>query len=102
MKTKPVRRINVNFPEALLLELKRSIPARERNRFIVEATEKELKRARLLAVLDDLRRQPAWKAADHPDLGSVEDVDRYVRQVREAWGPYSWEERSDTQDGQDA
>ena len=80
----------------------RSIPARERNRFIVEATEKELKRAQLQGVLNDLRRQPAWEATDHPDLASASDVDHYIRQVREAWRPYSWEERTDAPDGQDA
>jgi hypothetical protein len=67
------------------------IPARERNQFIVSATEKELKRARLAAGLEDLRREPVWSEADHPDLKTSEAIDRYVRQLREDWQPYPTE-----------
>lgn len=86
------KRINVTFPTSLLEELRRHVPARERNRFIVEATQKEIKLARLAAVLEDLRLSPAWSEEDHPDLMTVEDIDHYVRQLRKAWMPHSWDE----------
>jgi metal-responsive CopG/Arc/MetJ family transcriptional regulator len=41
MTSETAKRINVTFPTSLLEELGRFVPARERNRFIVEATEKE-------------------------------------------------------------
>jgi metal-responsive CopG/Arc/MetJ family transcriptional regulator len=49
--TEATRRINVTFPVSLLEELRRYVPRRKRSEFIAEATEKELKRVRLLKVL---------------------------------------------------
>lgn len=92
MAAEATKRINVTFPVSLLEELRRYVPRRERNRFIVEATEKELKRTRLRKVLEDLRREPAWSDEDHPDLMTVEDVNRYVRRLRETWMPRTWDE----------
>ncbi len=92
MTTETLKRINVTFPVSLLEELRRYVPRRERSKFIVEATEKELKRTRLQKVLEDLRREPAWSDEDHPDLMTVEDVNRYVRRLRETWMPRTWDE----------
>ncbi len=88
----PTRRINVSFAEPVLELLERIVPPRERNRFIVEATEQALRRQRLRAMIASLRREPAWSAKDHPDLMTIEDVDRYVRQQRESWMPHTWDE----------
>ena len=92
MSAEASKRINVTFPISLLEELRHLIPRRERNRFIVEATERSLKQIRLKKVVADLREQPAWSDEDHPDLMTVEDVNRYVRQLRETWMPRSWDE----------
>jgi len=92
MATETLKRVNVTFPVSLLEELRRYVPRRERNNFIVEATEKELKRTRLQKVLEDLHREPAWSDEDHPDLMTVEDVNRYVRRLRETWMPRTWDE----------
>jgi len=92
MKIAEKQRINVTFPVDLLAELNRLVPPRQRNRFIVEATEQALRRTRLDQVLAELRREPAWKDQDHPDLLTVSDVNRYVRRFRQAWTPRSWEE----------
>lgn len=83
-----VQRINVTIPASLLEEIRRYVPRRERNRFIVRAAEKELGRIKLRKILEDLRRRPAWADEDHPDLRTAEDVDRYVRSLREAWGAH--------------
>jgi len=83
------KRVNVTFPVTLLEELRTYVPRRERNEFILEATEKQI---RFKKVLEDLRREPAWSDEDHPDLMTVEDVNRYVRQLRETALPRSWDE----------
>ncbi|MBU1662193.1 MAG: hypothetical protein KKD28_12065 [Chloroflexi bacterium] len=90
--TVETKRINVTLPVRLLEEMRRYIPKRERNKFIVEATEQELQRAKLKAVLEDLRREPAWSDEDHPDLMTVDDVNRYVRELRERSMPQTWDE----------
>jgi len=87
-----VKRISVTFPVSVLEELRQYVPPRERSRFIVEATERALRQRRLAKVLEDLRREPAWSDEDHPDLITVEDVNRYVRRLRETWMPRSWDE----------
>ena len=93
MTTREVARINVAFPAPLIAEMEKYIPRGERNRFIVEAAEKELRRRRFKAVLEELRREPAWSDEDHPDLMTIEDVDRYVRRLRETAMPRTWDER---------
>jgi hypothetical protein len=86
------KRINVSFPEPVLELLEAVVPPRERNAFIVGATEQALRRERLRRVIEALREEPAWSDEDHPDLMTVEDVDRYVRRLRETWMPRSWDE----------
>ena len=86
------KRINVTFPESVLDLLESVVPARKRNAFIVEATEEALRRERLGKVIETLREKPAWSDEDHPNLMTVEDVDRYVRRLRETWMPRSWDE----------
>jgi len=90
MTGEATRRINVTLPVDLLQELKRHTGRRERNRFIVEATEKELRRRKLLVALAD--SAGAWSEEDHPDLSSADDVERYVREMRESWEPRPWED----------
>lgn len=80
-----LRRINVTFPVGVLEALEDVVPARRRNRFIVEATEHALQRAQLAQVLEELRATAAWDEDDHPDLVTVDDVDRYVRTLRAGW-----------------
>jgi hypothetical protein len=87
MSSDRTTRINLTIPNSLLDELRRYVPPRERNQFIVSATEKELKRARLAAVLEDLQREPAWSVEDHPDL-ETRGYRRYVRKPAR-WLPYS-------------
>jgi hypothetical protein len=86
------KRINVAFPDSVLELLESVVPPRKRNTFIVEATEEALRRERLRVVLQSLGDKPAWSDEDHPDLMTVEDVDRYVRRLRETWMPRSWDE----------
>jgi hypothetical protein len=84
------KRVNVTFPESVLDLLASVVPPRKRNTFIVEATEEALRRERQLAAIR--ASSGAWSDEDHPDLMTVEDVDRYVRRLRETWMPRSWDE----------
>ena len=83
-------RINVALPAALLEEFKATVPPRQRNQFIVELVERELRRLRLLKAWEEAGG--AWSDEDHPDLKTEEDIDRYVRRLRESWMPRSWDE----------
>jgi hypothetical protein len=76
--------------DPLVLELLETVvPSRERNAFIVAATEEALRREQLRKVTRALREKPAWSDEDHPDLMTLKDVDRYVRRLRETWMPRS-------------
>ncbi|MCX6030320.1 MAG: hypothetical protein NT169_13625 [Chloroflexi bacterium] len=86
----PRKRISVTFPTSVLELLESVVPSRGRNAFIVEATEEALHREHLLQALR--ASSGAWSDEDHPDLMTVEDVDRYVRRLRETWMPRSWDE----------
>ena len=81
----PKQRINILFPRPLLEDLRRYVPARQRSRVVVEATQEKLQRLKLLAALDSLAKEPAWKAEDHPDLKTGQDIDRWVENMRQSW-----------------
>ncbi|HMR66582.1 MAG TPA: hypothetical protein PKE64_21425 [Anaerolineae bacterium] len=92
MATEESKRINVTLPADLLDELREEIPRRERNQFIVDVLEKELRKLRLKRVLDQLRQKAAWSDEDHPNLTTVEEVNVYVRELRESSLPRNWDE----------
>ena len=83
------RRINVTFPIKVLELVSAVVPPRERNRFIVKATEEAARRERLRKALRTAAG--AWKLEDHPELATPEDADRWVRQLREyGHSSYDW------------
>jgi hypothetical protein len=79
----PTRRIIVAFPESLLGDIDRFVPARKRNEVIVAATEDLVRKMRLLVVLDETAG--AWTDENHPDLSTSEDVELWLRDVRARW-----------------
>jgi hypothetical protein len=83
-------RINVALPAALLEEFKAAVPPRKRNQFIVELVERELRRLRLLKAWDEAGG--AWSDEDYPHLKTREDIDQWVRSLRERSMPRSWDE----------
>jgi len=78
-------RINVNFPKALLDELRRCVPVRERSALIVRATERELRRVRLQGSLAALATEPAWTLKHHPELTDGPAIDHVLAESRAAW-----------------
>ncbi len=93
------KRVNVTFPESLLEEIQEYVPQRERNKFIVDLVEKELQRLRLHKAIHE--SAGAWSDEDHPDLMTVEDVNQYVRRLRETAMPRSWDEIAEEAKGND-
>ena len=84
MATK-LERVTIYFPKPLLDDLRKYVPARKRSAVIVEATEKEMRKVKLLAALDDA--YGAWSDEDHPELATDEDIERYVHELRARWKP---------------
>jgi len=82
--TKATQRVNVTFPVEVLENLEKLLAPRQRNRFIVEATARALQDTQLDRALNALLEEPAWTDENHPDLMSIEDVDHYVRTLRES------------------
>lgn len=77
----PATRINVTLPKLLSEEFKRLVPARQRNKFIVDLVEREVRRLHWEQIL--AATAGAWSDQDHADLQSDEDIERYVRCLRE-------------------
>lgn len=43
------------------------------------------RKAQLREMLEEMREDPIWTDENHPDLNTVEDVNRYVRELRHSW-----------------
>ena len=101
MKTKTAKtiaaRINVALPDELLQEFRETIPARQRNQFIVDLIRHELQKRRLHKAWDDAAG--AWSDEDYPHLKTAEDIDQWVRSLRERSMPRSWDEIIGEQSG---
>lgn len=66
------RRAHIVLPEDLVREIDRAVGARKRSAFIAELARRELKRRRLLEILE--RRDPIWRDEDHPELAGGSDA----------------------------
>jgi len=73
-------RTNVIFPHEVLKELRELVPKRQRSRFIVESTKEHLSRLRFQRAAREAAG--AWKADDHPELGTLEDVHRFLSKIQ--------------------
>jgi len=73
-------RTHVILPEALLAEIDALVGARKRSAFLAEVAARELRRRRLLAILD--RDIPAWNPADHGDIDKSGGAAGWVRKLR--------------------
>ncbi len=59
-------RTHVLLPAEVLREIDALVGQRGRSAFLAEVAQQEVRRRKLLALLD--RKDPAWKAKDHPEL----------------------------------
>ncbi|MDK1029464.1 MAG: hypothetical protein QGM50_11520 [Anaerolineae bacterium] len=76
-------RMNLYLTKPVMDDLRRLIPARERTRFVEEILARELRRRKLKAALK--ASAGAWKAEDHPDLMTFEDVNRWIEEGRKGF-----------------
>jgi hypothetical protein len=72
-------RAHVILPVELAREIDKLAGPRGRSAFLVETAEKEIKRRKLLAFLDD--ETAVWKEEDHPDIAALGSAE-WVRQLR--------------------
>ena len=85
-------RMNLYITKSVMDELRRTIPARERTRFVEEILARELRRRKLREAIE--KSYGAWKDEDHPDMLTAEDIDRWIEEQRklgtrdlsEEWG----------------
>ena len=84
------KEINLNVPIKLLEELQRYFPNWQEEQFLLDLLERELRRARLQQAWNE--SAGAWSDEDHPDLKTAEDIEAYVRRIRETWMPRTWDE----------
>jgi hypothetical protein len=74
-----IRRAHVLLPEDLLREIDAFVGPRGRSAFLVETARNEVRRQRLLQLLES--DKPIWQDQDHPEL--AEDASSWVRKLRE-------------------
>ena len=90
--TLDTQKMTVTFPEPLLQRLRERVPARQRSTFIVEAVEEKLALQEQLAAIEETAG--CWHDADHPELQTDEDIDRWLARPRLAWDGHPTQNRS--------
>lgn len=73
-------RMNLYITKSLMDDLRRTIPARERTRFVEDILARELRRRKLKAALK--ASAGAWKDKDHPEMKTGKDIDRWIEKGR--------------------
>jgi hypothetical protein len=73
-------RMNLYITKSLMEELRQSIPARERTKFVEEILARELRRRKLQEALK--KSFGAWKDEDHPELSTGEDIEAWIESSR--------------------
>lgn len=68
------------LPDPLMISLRKTIPRRQRSRFIAEAVERRLASLRLREAMKEA--SGAWSDASHRDLRTAADVSRYMGRFR--------------------
>jgi hypothetical protein len=74
------QRLNISFPKKVADSLSSLVPPGKRSRLVVEATERELHKIKMLKILE--RTAGAWTDSNHPDLKTIEDVKAWVENQR--------------------
>ena len=68
------------LPDALMDELRKTVPNRQRSRFIAEAIEHRLLAIKFQKALKE--SAGCWTDANHPDLKTQADVNRFLGRFR--------------------
>lgn len=75
----PKQRTLISLPEDVISDIDQLVGTRKRSVFLTEIARRELKRLRLLKILEN--PDPIWKDEDHPEFG--EDSADWVRRIRQ-------------------
>ena len=76
-------RTHVVLPENLVAEIDALVGRRKRSAFLAEVADREVRRRRLLALLD--RDTPAWSPDDHPEIDKAGGAAAWVAKMRREW-----------------
>ena len=69
-------RMNLYITKSLMDELRRTVPTRDRTRFVEEIIARELRRRKLKEALK--ASAGAWTDEAHPELKRSKDIDRWI------------------------
>lgn len=87
MSTNPsptqAQKITVTLSRELIKRLDGRVPSRQRSQFIADAIESRLAIEEQLVALEETAG--AWSDDNHPDMKSGEDIDRWLRDLRQSW-----------------
>lgn len=81
--SRSTKKITLTLPEALIQRLQKQVPVRQRSEFVAEALEEHLALAEQLDALEE--SAGVWAEADHPELRTPDDVERWLAQLRGSW-----------------
>jgi hypothetical protein len=73
-------RAHIVLPTEFIAQIDEEVGPRERSAFLVEVAQAELRKRRLIAVLEDALRDPIWKDEDHPEV--ADGADAWVQKLR--------------------
>ena len=68
--------------EEVLRDLRELVPARKRSQFVEEAVATRVRQQRLGRALEIIRSGGGLKAEDYPHWATLEDVHRWIREMR--------------------
>ncbi len=71
------------LPQEILEEVDKIAGKKRRSLFIAEAAREKLGRERFLRILDETKG--SWGDTNHPELRTVNDVEKYVREKRRSY-----------------
>jgi hypothetical protein len=74
----PIHRAHVLLPEDLVQEIDAIVGPRGRSAFLVETARSEVRRQKLLRLLES--KSPTWKDKDHPEFAN--GAPGWVRKIR--------------------
>jgi metal-responsive CopG/Arc/MetJ family transcriptional regulator len=77
------QKITVSIPTEVLDMMNKSVPARQRSLFIVEAIKQQLEINDFQSALEETAG--AWSDANHPEMNTPEDIDRWIAELRGTW-----------------
>ena len=74
------QRTHIVLPEGLVAEIDALVGRRRRSAFLAEVAAREVRRRRLLAILD--KETPIWDPGDHPEIERAGGSAGWVRKSR--------------------